>query len=571
LEIASDAPFKSFYSMHLKVWFTDFWFPSTVAGIGTFYLYHLLKKRFKLELDSRRPDVLFYGEKGCHYQAYGCLRVAVLRSEPYVPRFMECDFAISILSHIPGRNYRSPSFTIKVVKDLAKQGAQKSTLKPKQEFCNFVYDNDKCVERNTFFKLLSHYKFVHAPGRVFRNTQGLISRRDKDFMAAAISYKGRFKFTIAFENRSLKNYVSEKIVHAFQCRSLPIYWGAPNISDYFNTKAFINCHDYPDFETVIRHIREVDENEELYRSYMEAPVCTSSSYINSHMDHDEKMLDALEAFLRHPPRRVNAKWDPVISRFFRIVGNLIWMIIGRRDSFIERIYKKYQGKLFCRIQDQGGLPYLRLKAHYGTDMDSIPVLVLPTLRGKDGCLRLQAQLKAQHARHEVLTEPDLNTDEPALYHNRMQTKNIFGLPASKSDIMRLMCYLSEHGLWKRLLDMDCAFAVILKGDVQIAEDFYAVVKTLPYIGIPWDVIFFCSPRFYRVSRPLCHIINDRYLRQLRKPPASFPAIMLSRKAIRRLYKQWVSIEGCAEEKGGKLPGITMRFSCVTPAPVFIQA
>ena len=80
-----------------------------------------------------------------------------------------------------------------------------------------------------------------------------------------------YKFTIAFENQSTPGYISEKIAEPLAVGSIPIYWGCETIADYYNPQAFINCHDYPDFDAVIEHIIEVDTNPALYEKYLNAP------------------------------------------------------------------------------------------------------------------------------------------------------------------------------------------------------------------------------------------------------------------------------------------------------------
>jgi len=40
----------------------------------------------------------------------------------------------------------------------------------------------------------------------------------------------------------------------------------------FNTKSFINYSDFESMEEFIQHIIEVDNNDKLYRQYLEQPV-----------------------------------------------------------------------------------------------------------------------------------------------------------------------------------------------------------------------------------------------------------------------------------------------------------
>ncbi len=46
-------------------------------------------------------------------------------------------------------------------------------------------------------------------------------------------------FTIAIENTSEKNFFTEKIIDCFQTYTIPIYYGCPNISDFFQQDGII--------------------------------------------------------------------------------------------------------------------------------------------------------------------------------------------------------------------------------------------------------------------------------------------------------------------------------------------
>jgi len=48
-----------------------------------------------------------------------------------------------------------------------------------------------------------------------------------------------YRFTIAIENSSLPHYWTEKITDAFMAYSVPLYFGAPNIGDYFPEGSYI--------------------------------------------------------------------------------------------------------------------------------------------------------------------------------------------------------------------------------------------------------------------------------------------------------------------------------------------
>ncbi len=57
-----------------------------------------------------------------------------------------------------------------------------------------------------------------------------------------------YAYTIVIENEQSKGWFTEKLIDAFQTGCIPIYWGAPDIYDYFeNTKGIFNIEFLEDF------------------------------------------------------------------------------------------------------------------------------------------------------------------------------------------------------------------------------------------------------------------------------------------------------------------------------------
>ena len=50
-----------------------------------------------------------------------------------------------------------------------------------------------------------------------------------------------YRYSIIIENSSEYDYFTEKLIDACLLETIPIYWGAPNISEYFDTRGFIIC------------------------------------------------------------------------------------------------------------------------------------------------------------------------------------------------------------------------------------------------------------------------------------------------------------------------------------------
>ena len=133
----------------------------------------------------------------------------------------------------------------------------------KNKFCSFVYSN--CVKyRNNFCKSLAKYKKVSCGGKCLNNIGTKVS--DK------LLFQKQFKFGISFENSSTHGYVTEKILDTFSSNSIPIYYGSPNIEEYFNPQTFINGHKFKNYDELIEYIKKIDNNEDLYKSYFNKPI-----------------------------------------------------------------------------------------------------------------------------------------------------------------------------------------------------------------------------------------------------------------------------------------------------------
>lgn len=55
-----------------------------------------------------------------------------------------------------------------------------------------------------------------------------------------------------------------------------IYFGAPDVGKYFNTKSFINVVDYGSFDAAIEHVMKLDSSPELYNAMLAEPFLLPS-------------------------------------------------------------------------------------------------------------------------------------------------------------------------------------------------------------------------------------------------------------------------------------------------------
>ncbi|HPS63678.1 MAG TPA: glycosyltransferase family 10 [Bacteroidales bacterium] len=244
----------------LKVWFTDFWLGFDPQK--NFFM-TVLSKFYRVELDREHPDVLFYSYRGKDFYRYRCPRI-YFTGENIRPKLFECDFALSFDYSSSLRNFRLPLYVIRPgVESLVMPKDVDRIMQEKTRFCSFVISNRFSPRRINFFKKLSRYKPVDSGGRYLNNVGGPVD--DK------FAFLRSCKFNIAFENTSYPGYTTEKIADPMVVGSIPIYWGNPLVDRDFNTRSFINWHDYGSDEAVIERIIQIDRDPDEYRKILSEP------------------------------------------------------------------------------------------------------------------------------------------------------------------------------------------------------------------------------------------------------------------------------------------------------------
>ena len=87
-----------------------------------------------------------------------------------------------------------------------------------------------------------------------------------------LEFQKKYKFSIAFENSVQNGYTTEKILDSYRSNCIPIYYGSKTIAYDFNTETFINCNDFKTTKELIEYIIKVDNDDDLYNSYMNKPI-----------------------------------------------------------------------------------------------------------------------------------------------------------------------------------------------------------------------------------------------------------------------------------------------------------
>jgi hypothetical protein len=198
--------------------------------------------------ESNDPDFILFGPYGNDIPQKGNYIRIGYYCENVIPDLSICEwaFGIPLTEYINHPKYKRIQWHGLDPHTLVKQLSDNDIdriLQEKKSFCNFFYSHE-VPYREAFFKQLSKYKKVDAPGKSMNNMGSIDELYQGNRWERKRKFVSEYKFTIAFENYSYPGYQTEKLYDAMEVNSLPIYCGDPNIGEIFNTDSFLNAPDY---------------------------------------------------------------------------------------------------------------------------------------------------------------------------------------------------------------------------------------------------------------------------------------------------------------------------------------
>jgi hypothetical protein len=314
-------------SAPIRIWFSDFW---PYFDPNNNYFINLFRKHYDVILDDSNPEFLFFSVFGFKHLKYmNSVRIQYI-AENLRPNYWESDFSISFdYDDYRYRNIRLPLYVLYggVARLLDKQTDFRYTeVKPK--FCNLISSNPNAEYRNKFFKLLNLHKHVDSGGSHLNNIGFTV--QDK------LEFINEYRFSICFENSHYPGYTTEKIYEAMTVGSIPIYWGNKRISEEFNTKSFINVHDYKNLDAVIENIMDFENNPRKFIDLLSQPWMIPDKHTN-YFD-EERILNFFDSYV--------FKKKKYTSSFTERKRNIAAYISVTK----KRIYSKIFEKPYCAIQ-----------------------------------------------------------------------------------------------------------------------------------------------------------------------------------------------------------------------------
>lgn len=363
-----------------------------------------LMQKYEVIYTPKNPDFLIYTPFSKDFFLYDCVRI-LWSGELFSPDLNLCDYSLGFnLLNIDDRyihinSCSSHSFTEINYDIFTKHLPQNWNLENRNKFCSFMITNaagNDFTPRIDFFKKLCEYKKVDSGGRALNNIGGPIGDRFGSFEKSASSKKEwlkNYKFNICFENASYPGYLTEKLWDAFSAGCIPIYWGdtslrcdldleskkyieskyieskqedsikikinnkIPNIKKELlppfrlNPKAFINAHNYSNWNDVIEEIKRIDNNQKAYEEMLSEPVFLNNFSAQDLRKYDyDRIMDFLYNIFDQDPQDARKRTEAQTVQYEVInkykLGSLFDYVNIHYDYFVNRYIKHPKTAIF---------------------------------------------------------------------------------------------------------------------------------------------------------------------------------------------------------------------------------
>jgi hypothetical protein len=195
-------------------------------------------------------------------------------------------YSLYTLHHIKNGDLKSFDFFYKENREIPN----------KEKFCAFV-SRGPIGKRGKFFEKLNARKKVEASFSPYNDFQIGFDNSAYWSSIPKVNFIKKYKFNLCWEGTwrgthpafpgaiiengdivNVNGLTNEKIVEAFIAGTIPIYWGNSKISEEFNKNTFLNLNDFESEEALIDKIIEIDQNDDLYKSFFKEKIAVNDNF-----------------------------------------------------------------------------------------------------------------------------------------------------------------------------------------------------------------------------------------------------------------------------------------------------
>ncbi len=273
-------------------------------------------------------DLLICGDFSYKHEQFDGIRL-FLTGENHAPNLNLYDYC---LTHEPiesDRCHRLPYWlfnaltTPKHRRELSQEArppyTPESLAAEKRDFCAFVCRNPVCRKRNSIVRNLNKQRRVSCGGPLMNNIGYRVEDKEA-FMHGHL-------FAIVYENESHRGYQTEKLPDALRARTIPVYWGNPDVASEFNRQAFISADDFPNEKALREHLLALAEDPARMVTILNAPPLADPSIIDRA---EQELLAWFSAIFARGPHAVRrTRLQRLLSVLERFYGHGLFRTLRR--------------------------------------------------------------------------------------------------------------------------------------------------------------------------------------------------------------------------------------------------
>ena len=125
--------------------------------------------------------------------------------------------------------------------------------------CRFKWRTDYIGE-------LMNFVHIDSYGLCYHNVPKPSSRNSGIDGDEFVHIASKYRMVVTFENTIQTDYISEKIVLAYQSGAIPVYWGPPEIYSWVpGDHSFIDASKFSGPKELAAYLKKVDDSDELFR------------------------------------------------------------------------------------------------------------------------------------------------------------------------------------------------------------------------------------------------------------------------------------------------------------------
>ncbi len=123
------------------------------------------------------------------------------------------------------------------------------------------------------------YRWMQKQWQRIRPKPLLVAARKvwRGSVASKLDALGNYTFSLVFDNVILNGWVTEKIFDCFVAGNIPVFWGAPDVTDYIPASCFVDMRRFGNYEELRKRLKamspgEIQEYRASIREYMGSPL-----------------------------------------------------------------------------------------------------------------------------------------------------------------------------------------------------------------------------------------------------------------------------------------------------------